>query len=950
VLIVENSLNKNSTIVWLGPFYNRSGYGVLARATVLAMHRRGYRLRILSVNEIEPGIDDVDMDLVKSLEKTKIIPPVTYIISHVPSKNWLKIPLPEPRLTILATTFDGAAQGNLPPASWFDVFRKVDQVWLHNPLEKELYAREGIPAEKMHIIYFPDAWIDNPVLPTISRDYVSVDKPFRFLSVAMFLPRRRWDTLIEAFLLEFKHEPNVELYFKVNYPQWHPVPGKPQKDLFQLIASLKKKTGSNAKIVVDDELGTRMGMVHLFDSSNAVISTDSVTTGPLAEARIRHRIVIVPKGVMIIRPDYFIAIDNDPNLKMKITPEMQQYMPHHKGKYMQLLKVEDVRKAMRTAFNMTSEERFAMAVRATNSLIGPKEALPVIENALTNGWKYKERENFKRTPIIWEGSQFVYHSLALINRELCLKLIDKGYDISIVPYERHSFGPEVDDRFQKLSARFNKKLYKPADVHVRHQWPPNFTPPSEGHWVIIQPWEFGSLPREWVSHMSASVDEIWVPSHFVRHCFIQSGVPSDRVFVVPNGVDTKLFNRHNAKYKLKTKKKFRFLFVGGTILRKGIDILLNTYTRNFSIKDDVCLVIKDMGGQSFYMGQTAKDFVKRIQSEEGAPEIEYIDPNLSFRELAGLYRACDCLVHPYRGEGFGLPIAEAMASGCPVIVTGYGAALDFCPEDITYLIPAQAVQLANKHIGDMETVDFPWLAEPDEKELARLMRYVMDNREEAAAKGKECAAFIQSNFTWDHAAQSVMSRIRQLKNKPVIRYSQTKVYKSPSTDKERQDTDAAHKMYQNAQMLVEKGMDKAAIMALGKLLESYPEFALAQNDLGVLYYKAGKKEDAFEHYKKAAELQPENINFQKNLADFYYVERGKVQEAMEIYVQILALNPQDIECLLMLGHISVSMEKTDDAKVFYMKVLESDPDNAVARQNLDSIQNYEQGTATVKPL
>ena len=38
--------------------------------------------------------------------------------------------------------------------------------------------------------------------------------------------------------------------------------------------------------------------------------------------------------------------------------------------------------------------------------------------------------------------------------------------------------------------------------------------------------------------------------------------------------------------------------------------------------------------------------------------------------MAALYAACDCLVHPYRGEGFGLPIAEAMACGLPVIVTG----------------------------------------------------------------------------------------------------------------------------------------------------------------------------------------------------------------------------------------------------------------------------------------
>ena len=62
---------------------------------------------------------------------------------------------------------------------------------------------------------------------------------------------------------------------------------------------------------------------------------------------------------------------------------------------------------------------------------------------------------------------------------------------------------------------------------------------------------------------------------------------------------------------------------------------------------------------------------------------------MGWEELAGLYAACDCLVHPYRGEGFGLPIAEAMACGLPAIVTGYGAAMDFCDERTSYPILAR---------------------------------------------------------------------------------------------------------------------------------------------------------------------------------------------------------------------------------------------------------------------
>ena len=142
-------------------------------------------------------------------------------------------------------------------------------------------------------------------------------------------------------------------------------------------------------------------------------------------------------------------------------------------------------------------------------------------------------------------------------------------------------------------------------------------------------------------------------------------------------------------------------------------MLLKAYQHTFTARDPVCLVIKDMGSGSFYRGKTAGDDIGRIMATAGAPEIEYLDRDLSGEELAGLYTACDCLVHPYRGEGFGLPIAEAMASGLPVIVTGYGAALDYCCEQNAFLIPARIMRFRQKRIDDLETVDYPWLAEPD---------------------------------------------------------------------------------------------------------------------------------------------------------------------------------------------------------------------------------------------
>src|SRR5262249_21693929 len=155
--------------------------------------------------------------------------------------------------------------------------------------------------------------------------------------------------------------------------------------------------------------------------------------------------------------------------------------------------------------------------------------------------------------------------------------------------------------------------------------------------------------------MRKEVDEVWACSGFVRDCYVKSGVPAEQVHVIPLGVDTQRFHSHVRPFPLKTNKRFKFLFVGGTIYRKGIDLLLNAYVSAFRRRDDVCLVIKDMGVKTSYRDQTAEAQIRQWQADSDAPELEYVDWSLTESDLAGLYTACNCLVHPYRGEGFGLP-------------------------------------------------------------------------------------------------------------------------------------------------------------------------------------------------------------------------------------------------------------------------------------------------------
>ncbi len=387
--------------------------------------------------------------------------------------------------------------------------------------------------------------------------------------------------------------------------------------------------------------------------------------------------------------------------------------------------------------------------------------------------------------LVWEGSQFLHHSLALVNRELCLQLIEAGCELSILPYEPDQFAPDLEPRFLKLSERVRAPLPRPAEVHVRHRWPPDFSAPPEGLLVVMQPWEYGSVPKLWVELMSTVVDEVWVPSSYVRDCYIRSGVPAERVYVVPNGVNPEVFHPDVPPLDLgpTLRGRFKFLFVGGTLWRKGIDLLLQAYRAAFDRSDDVCLVIKGVGGQGVYRGNEWGRVIAEYAAQRDKPPIVYMDRDLPPAHLARLYTACDCLVHPYRGEGFGLPIAEAMACGLPVIVTNYGAALDFCDPRTAYLIPAVERRLLTRRVGPLEAAGPLWVAEPDVEALAQLMRRVYEHPAEAKAVGRRASQHIRRAFSWRRSAERVLERLHALRGQALPRHHASRRDELPLAEK-----------------------------------------------------------------------------------------------------------------------------------------------------------------------
>ncbi len=229
---------------------------------------------------------------------------------------------------------------------------------------------------------------------------------------------------------------------------------------------------------------------------------------------------------------------------------------------------------------------------------------------------------------------------------------------------------------------------------------------------------------------------VLAPSRAARADIAGLGFPEDRVVVAPLGAAGGFRPREKARARAVlglhgVPEKF-ILFVGSTEPRKNVPALIRavgTLARQRAFHHDLLLV-----GQAGWGHAAVVDAIR----EHGLQERVHHLGRVPDEDLPLLYNLADCFAFPSWYEGFGLPVLEAFASGCPVVTSATpalhelsaGAALEVEPSDVEGL--SRAIE---RVLGEPELA-----AAMVEKGLARAREFSWERTGTAVLEGLKQAA------------------------------------------------------------------------------------------------------------------------------------------------------------------------------------------------------------------
>jgi FkbM family methyltransferase len=301
------------------------------------------------------------------------------------------------------------------------------------------------------------------------------------------------------------------------------------------------------------------------------------------------------------------------------------------------------------------------------------------------------------------------------------------------------------------------------DVHIvlndnTHRY---FYQNYSGKKIAYNVWETTRQPDDFFENLK-KFDQVWVPSHWQKKCTIEQGIPSYKVKVVPEGVDTELYKPLEKETK---NEKFRFLLVGRWDYRKSIKEIIKSFTETFSEDENVELIVSvDNPFATDGLSSTEQRLNKFGIKHKNIKIVHH----MSKTDYVELLKSVNCFLSCARSEGWNLPLIEAMACGIPSTYSDWGAQLEFAKNKG---IPIRVKGEVPASVDNDES----WIknapgnfCEPDFDNLKFAMRDIYQNYDSYKFKALLDSEKIRKQFSWENAAMIAKKYIEELVEKETI--------------------------------------------------------------------------------------------------------------------------------------------------------------------------------------
>jgi len=273
-----------------------------------------------------------------------------------------------------------------------------------------------------------------------------------------------------------------------------------------------------------------------------------------------------------------------------------------------------------------------------------------------------------------------------------------------------------------------------------------------GYWV----WETLDFPERWRS-ATRFVDEIWTASTFCQDVLSRNThvpivrIPHNVEPVVPPGIERKHLRLPESGFLFLCMADFL-----STPERKNPIGALEAFQRAWGDRPQAVYFVLKISNSNVRPDamKIVADYVDRNRS------IILIDGYLDRPSVNALIYNCDCYVSLHRSEGFGLPLAEAMYMGKPVIGTGWSGNMDFM--NIGNSLPVRYRIVEFEDDFGPYGAGHHW-ADPDLDHAAESMQRLLSERDLAAQLGQKASEDIRAHFSPRVAGKMMKDRLIQIR-------------------------------------------------------------------------------------------------------------------------------------------------------------------------------------------